>query len=342
MKEAALEVAMLLAVFALATWLTERIRQLALAHQILDHPGARSMHAVATPRGGGTAIVASSTLAIAALGIAGVLPGRLVGALLGGGLLVAVLGFVDDLRQLKPSLRLAGHFAAAAWLLAWLGELPVLPGLELPAAIAWMGFVVAALYVVWMLNLTNFMDGIDGIAATEALTACASGAVLVMVAASGSPSRPIAMVVAAAAAGFLVWNWPPARIFMGDAGSGFLGFIFAAIALVSGLDDPALFWGWNILFASFVADATVTLLRRAGRGKRIHEAHRTHAYQRAALRSGGHRPVTLTVAAINLFWLFPIALLVVTERVSGPVGAGVAYAPLVVIAAWLGAGTDEA
>jgi Fuc2NAc and GlcNAc transferase len=245
---------------------------------------------------------------------------------------------VDDRGHVAPRWRLIGHFAAASWVLAKLGGAPPLTTFGYGLGSGWLGFAIAALYLVWMLNLTNFMDGIDGIAGVEAITVCLSVAFLSEVAAPGEHLWIAPLVLASATLGFLVWNWPPAKIFMGDAGSGFLGLMFAALSLQAGWVASRLFWSWVILLGVFVVDATVTLIRRMAHGERFYEAHRSHAYQHAALHRGAHMPVTVAVGVINLCWLLPVALMVALGWLDGLLGVLVAYAPLVVAAVRLKAG----
>ena len=187
--------------------------------------------------------------------------------------------------------------------------MPELPVLGIATLSGWSAQVFAALLIVWLLNLYNFMDGIDGIAGIEAVTVGAGCAVVAFVV--GYPAGAIAcLLLAAASAGFLAWNFPPARIFMGDAGSGFLGVVFGVLAVDASRQTPELLWSWLILLGAFIVDATVTLLRRLIRGERVYEAHRSHAYQHAARAIGKHRPVTLAIGAINVLWLLPLALMV--------------------------------
>jgi Fuc2NAc and GlcNAc transferase len=202
----------------------------------------------------------------------------------------------------------------------------------------WLGWAIISLYVVWMLNLTNFMDGIDGIASVETITVCAGAAFSSVLASPNARLWLAPLVLASATLGFLVWNWPPAKIFMGDVGSGFLGLMLAVLALEAAWAAPRLFWSWVILFGVFVVDATVTLIRRVARGERFYEAHRSHAYQHVATRRGAHQPVTLAVGAINLCWLLPLALLVALGRLDGLAALAVAYTPLVIGAVRMGAG----
>jgi Fuc2NAc and GlcNAc transferase len=206
----------------------------------------------------------------------------------------------------------------------------------------WIISVLATLYLVWLLNLYNFMDGIDGIASIEALTVCIGGILLYLIALPGSQNWAGPALLFASVAGFCYWNLPPARIFMGDAGSGFLGVIFGAFSIQAAWAAPELFWAWTILLGVFITDASVTLIRRLWRGHRYDEAHRSHAYQRAARRLGAHRPISLAVGAINLVWLSPLALLVALGYLDAAPGLLIAYAPLLWLTVLLGAGGPEA
>ncbi len=331
-----------LAVFTASLWLTGRLRAYALARDLLDVPNVRSSHHIPTPRGGGVAIVVSTLLALPVLGALGTMTWPAVCGLGGGGALVAVVGFADDHWDIAPAWRLLGHFTAALWLLWWIGGLPAVPMLGGLIDLGWFGDALAALYLVWLLNLTNFMDGIDGIAAVEVITVSASVACLYPMAAPGTADWLGPLVLAAASLGFLVWNWPPAKIFMGDTGSGFVGLMLGALSIQAAWDAPPLFWSWIILLGVFVVDATVTLLRRVARGERVYEAHRSHAYQHAALRWGSHLPVTLAVAAINVCWLLPIAVVVLFGWIEPLLGVLLAYAPLAAGVLWLEGETASA
>jgi len=288
-----------LAAFAAAWALTWAVRHYALARDVLDHPNERSSHDVPTPRGGGVAIVVAAVAAEAALWAAGWLPREAALALAGGGVAVAAIGWLDDHGGVSAKARAAVHFAAAAWALFWLGGLPELRlGLgSVPLGIA--GAVLAAFGIVWSTNLYNFMDGIDGIAGAEAVT-CGLFGGLLLLAAGGRGLAAAAFALAAASAGFLAWNWHPARIFMGDAGSYFLGFTFAVLAVASERAGSVPLLAWMVLLGVFVFDATATLVRRFRRGERWHQAHRSHAYQRAAPTRAHHARVSGAVAGLNV------------------------------------------
>jgi Fuc2NAc and GlcNAc transferase len=329
-----------LIVAACSVLLTGVVRRYAIARSLLDHPNARTSHAAPTPRGGGVAIVLTFVAAVAWLAAQGTVPFGPASALIGAGGWVALVGFLDDHRHVPAGLRLGAHFVGAAWALAWLGGMPALAAFGTELRLGWFGHIAAAIFLVWMLNLYNFMDGIDAIAAIEAITVALGGTALWWVASSSSGSL-VPALLAAATAGFLAWNFPPARIFMGDVGSGFLGLVLAVFAIWSAHEDGRLFWGWVILLGVFVVDSTLTLIRRVLRGERFYEAHRSHAYQHAARRFGQHRIVALGVGAINVAWLLPIAALVARGRIDGVLGVVIAYAPLLWLAIKFKAGEKE-
>ena len=329
------------AAFGVSAGLTGLVRRIALRRGMLDAPNERSSHAAPTPRGGGLAIVVATTAAIALLSAGGALEWRLACALGGGGIAVAAVGWLDDRRSVQPLMRLLVHFAAALWAVAWLKGLPpLLLGTQM-AHPHWGGYVLAVLGIVWILNLFNFMDGIDGIAASEALFVVLAGAWLTLGGANAKGLAFVDLTLAAACGGFLVWNWPPAKIFLGDVGSGYLGYMIAVFALSAGRDDSVALWVWLILGGAFFVDATVTLLRRVARGERVHQAHRSHAYQWLARRWGSHRNVTVAVLAANLVWLLPWAVLaeMFPNLAAGSVLA--ALVPLALVAAFIGAGRRE-
>jgi UDP-N-acetylmuramyl pentapeptide phosphotransferase/UDP-N-acetylglucosamine-1-phosphate transferase len=287
MGEAAWLMAVALAT-GLLTCLTTRLLIPILAHrEILDCPNERSSHQVPTPRGGGIAVIGSTLLAWVVFARTESMPSGVFGIVLGAVLLAAVSWF-DDLRGLSPIVRLLAQAAAVA-----VGIL-VLPG---PRDL----FYLAAIGLVWIwwINLFNFMDGIDGLAGTEA---AAIGAGLLLFAGVGAGADPalrtLAAAVTGAAIGFLVWNWSPARIFLGDIGSVPLGYVLGFLLL-----DLAARGRWTIaviLPLYFLADATITLVRRLLRGERVWQAHREHFYQHAVRRGLGHAAVVKRVIAADL------------------------------------------
>jgi len=324
----------------LSLLLTAGLRRYALSKSLMDVPNARSSHSVPTPRGGGVSIVVVFLVALFLLTGTQLVSLTTMAALAGAGVIIAVIGFMDDHGHIAARWRLLGHFAAAIWALIGFGGLPPIDVFGTMLNLGIVGHVLAAFYLVWMLNLYNFMDGIDGIASVEALTACCSASLLYAL--TGFSDLIWApLVLAAAVAGFLYWNFPPARIFMGDAGSGFLGIILGLLSLQAAWASPQLFWAWLILLGVFIVDATFTLIRRLVRGDKVYEAHRSHAYQFASRRYGKHLPVTLAVALINLLWLLPLALWVARFGLDGVLGVVIAYVPLVALAYTYKAGELE-
>jgi UDP-N-acetylmuramyl pentapeptide phosphotransferase/UDP-N-acetylglucosamine-1-phosphate transferase len=287
MGEAAWLMAVALAT-GLLTCLTTRLLIPILAHrEILDCPNERSSHQVPTPRGGGIAVIGSTLLAWVVFARTESMPSGVFGIVLGAVLLAAVSWF-DDLRGLSPIVRLLAQAAAVAV------GIVVLPG---PRDL----FYLAAIGLVWIwwINLFNFMDGIDGLAGTEAAAIGASLLLFAGVGAGADPAlRTLAAVVTGAAIGFLVWNWSPARIFLGDIGSVPLGYVLGFLLL-----DLAARGRWTIaviLPLYFLADATITLVRRLLRGERVWQAHREHFYQHAVRRGLGHAAVVKRVIAADL------------------------------------------
>ena len=284
--------------FVGALVLTGLARRIAVARSVLDVPNERSSHTSPIPRGGGLAIVTVVLSGVAILWLTGVLGWTESWAILGGGTLVAVVGWLDDRRSLSAFTRLAAHVAAAAWALWWLGGMPFLTTGREVHSLGMFGTALAGFAIVWAINVTNFMDGIDGLAAGEVVTVTLTAAALL---AEVHPSLAAAAALTGGAAlGFLPWNWRPARIFMGDTCSGFLGYVLAVLAVASERAGalPALVW--VVLYAVFATDATVTLLRRAWRGERWYSAHRSHAYQRAVQAGWSHARVTATVLFLNV------------------------------------------
>lgn len=319
---------------------TGLLRRYALQRNVLDIPNSRSSHSVPTPRGGGLAIVLGFLISLGLMRSFDLIDNTFFLASFLAGITVAALGFLDDHGHIPARWRLLGHFLSAIWAVYWIGGLPSVTIFGLHVNLGWIGGALAVLYAVWMLNLYNFMDGIDGLASAEAICACSSAALIYWMLGYEELLWP-PIYLALATAGFFYWNFPKARIFMGDAGSGFLGITLAIISLKAASFSSTLLWVWLILLGVFIVDATFTLMRRLLRGEKVYEAHRSHAYQYASRRFNAHVPVTLCVILINLVWLAPIAWLVAFDRIDGAVGMLIAYVPLVVLALKFKAGVKE-
>lgn len=331
---------LLLAVFVVSWVLTLVLRRYALAKSLMDIPNERSSHSIPTPRGGGVAIVVSFLLALPVLGGLNMLSPSALYGLFVSGLLVAIIGFADDHGHIAARWRLLGHFIAAGWALFWLNGLPPIGFFGVVVDLGWFGSILALVYLVWMLNLYNFMDGIDGLASAEAISVCL-GMCLVHWFSGNLELIWAPLILAAAVAGFLWWNFPPARIFMGDSGSGFLGLVLGLLSIQAAWGTPQLLWSWLILLGVFIVDATWTLIRRLLRGEKVYEAHRSHAYQYASRCYESHRTVMLSVVTINILWLTPISIAVGLGVLDGVSGVLLAFVPLIWLACKFNAGGAE-
>ncbi len=306
----------------LSAVLTAWVRRYSLSRSLLDIPNARSLHDAPTPRGGGLAFVTVFLAALAGLSLAGLVPGRLALALGPGGFIVALAGWLDDRGHLPVRLRLAVQFLAAALAVAALNGFESLDTGWYHIPLGFAGSLLAAVGIVWMLNLYNFMDGIDGIAGAEAVTTAVFAGLLL--AWKGAPALALlCAVLASATAGFLIWNWPPAKIFMGDVGSGFLGYVFAVMALYSEKAQAMPLLAWILLMGVFVLDTTVTLFLRIRRGETVWQAHRSHYFQRAVQAGCSHKSVTVWTGLLNvLLGALAVAAVACPRLLLPAVGAG--------------------
>lgn len=295
---------------ALAWSLTGLYRRAMISYGRLEPPSDRGMHSVPVPSGAGAAIVAAA-LVLWPLWQGGAARADLL--LLATLAALALVSWLDDRRGLSPAPRLAAHAISVALLLVSLGPdqrvLPELPLLaeRLALGLAWL----------WFINLFNFMDGIDGLAGAEALAVAAGYALVVAVAGLDTPLAALASIIAAATAGYLFWNWHPAKVFMGDTGSIALGFLLGWLMIDLGL--RGLWAAAIILPLYFVADATLTLAKRIARGEKPWRPHRQHAYQRAVL--GGACPSTVVLRTVIANAAL-IALAIVSIRHPLPALAG--------------------
>ena len=323
---------------AMTSWiLTGVVLRIARRLRWLDHPIERSSHVAATPTSGGIGLV-SLVSGVFLWGLDG-LPGGAIPLVLGG-LLIAAIGLLDDLRPLPVLPRLIVQAVGVSAALSAIGPIASLDlgfaTLE-PGAFGW---IAAALAGIWFVNLFNFMDGIDGIASAEAAFVGLVAGILVW---PQAPELAIAWwVLSGASAGLLVWSWPPAKIFMGDVGSGFIGFVIAALLIrslqVAALNLPTAL----VLVAPFLCDTTLTLLRRMARGEAWYAGHRLHAYQHLSRRWGRHLPVTLASIGLNFVLVAPAAWLCAAQPSVAPWVALAIFAIISVLALRAGSGRSEA
>jgi len=320
---------------------TGAVRAALVRLAVLDHANERSSHVGSVPRGGGAVFAALSIAGWVWLGVSGPAgAGSLPWQLMVAGTGVAAVGIVDDARGLPAKVRLAVHLASGA-MVAWAwGPLPVLEigGMTASAPLALA--VLAVLAVAWSINLTNFMDGIDGIAASHSVVVLGFLGAAFHLSGDGVLAAAAA-VTCGGALGFLAWNlsrrW---RIFMGDGGSGFLGFAIAAFSVAAWSTEALGPWQCLAVSGTFVADATVTLARRGIRREALAQAHRSHAYQHLSRRWASHRGVAALFVAVDLLWCVPLAVAAGAWPPWAPVLAALAVG-VPALAAWrLGAGQD--
>lgn len=288
----------------LSWWLTRRLSRRDSFLFLLDHPNERSLHDVPIPRTGGLAIIGSLFLGLIGSTVLGPLAVKVDVPLsgwfhvenwiLGMTMLLGLVSFVDDRGGVPVWFRLGCQFAASGILALGAGLL--LPAIQLPflgtIELRWLGVPLTILFLAWFTNLYNFMDGMDGFAGGMTVIGCGLLGYL-----GWQAHHPVIAVIAtlqsAAAAGFLVHNFPPAKIFMGDVGSVFTGFLAAALIVLGCRDGVFDLWVPLIVFSPFILDATVTLARRALHHEKVWEAHRDHYYQRLVLSGWGHRRTVL-------------------------------------------------
>ena len=322
--------------FVTAVMLTGLLRSVAIRIGFLANPVARSSHSIPTPIGGGLAVALPVFLASAYAFYTGQLEKGFFLSLFGA-YAVAIVGLIDDLKNVHAIWRIPLHFGAALWSLFWLGELPALDFGFFTILNQSALFILALLALVWLTNLFNFMDGIDGLAGAELLFVTGFS-LITGISGIESGGSGLLTVACASAAGFLVWNWHPARIFMGDVGSSFAGFFIGLMALFTVQAGVMTYWTWLILLTTFAVDATLTLACRFWRGDRWFEGHNTHAYQHAARKFQSHRKVTIATILVNVCWLAPLAIASVLYPSLGGLFSLIAVAPLAMLVLGLGAG----
>ena len=273
---------------------------------IIDVPNERSSHTIPTPRGGGLSISLSILIAIVVLAVLDYLPIEIAIGLGGGGLVVSIIGWLDDHKHIPALWRAFFYLLTAAWLLYWINGVGMIEFGNITYQPGIVGNLLTIVGITWLVNLYNFMDGSDGLAALQAICTGLMAATLLLIS-GGNGLAIISLVVVFASAGFLVWNWPLAKIFMGDVSSCLLGFIFAGLAVYGDkLTDVSLFI-WFILLSVFIMDATLTLIKRMLTGERWYSAHRAHAYQRLIQLGVSHSRLAWAVMVINVCLLWPVA-----------------------------------
>lgn len=306
---------------------TRLYKSFAIRRGILANPNFRSLHEHPIPRGGG--IVFSLVCMAGSVGLAvtvGLAP-ELVRALVLGGTAATAFGFADDILQIEAKTKFIVQGLLAAWILICFGGYPLF---DVPWTPIFVDLVLSWLGLLWLMNLYNFMDGTDGMAASGAVFI--SVAAIVVVFAAGAPNGIVVVfgLVAACSLGFLVFNWPPASMFMGDSGSLFLGFCFGALIAGTIVSGQISRWTWLIIFGYFAIDTTTTTLLRIFVTKKWYGAHRSHAYQNLARIGGSHLKVVTGVSLYHVLWLLPLAVWSTLAPSSAPIAGALAVVPVVI------------
>jgi Fuc2NAc and GlcNAc transferase len=280
-------------------------RRVAISRDIVSNPNFRNLHASPLPVGGGIVFSFVFVFSLFFIWWLNQISDDLFWVLCVGGGSTALFGFLDDLKGIRASSKLVAQFFLSGWLLYWLDGGPLLSIDWIPVLVA---IPVTALFLVWMVNAYNFMDGIDGMAVSGAVFV--SGAITLVMLLTNSKSEfiivPVLLLTTTST--FMVFNWPPASIFMGDSGSVFLGYIFGSLILVTAMSGEISIWTWLVVFGYYFADTTVTQIIRLILVKKWYRAHRSHAYQNLARITGSHLKVTGGVVLYNVVWILPLTL----------------------------------
>ena len=304
-------------------------RRVAISRDIVANPNFRNLHASPLPVGGGIVFSFVFVFSLFFIWWLNQISDDLFWVLAVGGGSAALFGFLDDLKDIRASSKLVAQFFLSGWVLFWLGGGPLLSIGWIPVLVA---IPVTALFLVWMINAYNFMDGIDGMAVSGAVFI--SGAITLVLLLSNGDSEFFSVFVLflASISTFLFFNWPPASIFMGDSGSVFLGYIFGALILFTVKSGDISIWTWLIVFGYFFADTTVTQLMRIILVKKWYLPHRSHAYQNLARITGSHLKVTGGVVLYNVVWILPLTIWSVMKPEIALFAVVLAIAPSLVFA----------
>lgn len=280
--------------------LTAYIRRWAIKFKVVSELSSRGLHTAVTPRGGGLSFVIVWYIGISLLYHFEIVDKQLFSALICG-LILGLVSLLDDIFEIKPTVRLLVHFGVAIAALYLLGGIrkPITFGIDM-LSVPYIIYPIAVIGMVWFINLYNFMDGADGFASLEAIIV---GLVLYVFTGSMELLLLVAIVL-----GFLYWNWPKAKIFMGDVGSTQLGFILVVLGIHYHNTLDFSIFNWLMITAPFWFDATVTLLRRWRRGEKLSLPHRKHVYQRFVRSGHTHLQLDLALVAINII-IFLLILL---------------------------------
>tara|TARA_B110000967_G_C18898349_1_gene572501 strand:+ start:430 stop:1440 length:1011 start_codon:yes stop_codon:yes gene_type:complete len=304
-------------------------KKYALYTGIISNPNYRTLHELPIPRGGGIVFSTLFILAILLIWRYLQLSDNLLLILGVGGGVASLLGFIDDIKNIRARFKLIIQLLLSSWVLYCLY-------LDNLLFLNWMPFFLTIpaflFFMVWIINAYNFMDGVDGMAASGAIFTSLTLALVLSLTGNSVELIAIFILMAALISGFIFFNWPPASIFMGDAGSVFLGYIFGSLLLFTSLNGYISIWIWLTVFGYFFADTTVTQIVRVISIKKWYLPHRSHAYQNLARITGSHLKVTSGVTLYNIIWILPLTLLSALKPEMAVIISMLAICPALVIA----------
>jgi Fuc2NAc and GlcNAc transferase len=317
---------LILTILLLGVELLRHFESYAINKNILAIPGTRTLHKTQTPRGGGIVFSLLFVSGVVILYLIEIINFNVLMVLGLGAFMASIFGFTDDIVDISASYKLAMQFFLAIWAIYWLD--PVILTNWIPY---WLSLSAITLFLVWMLNLYNFMDGVDGMASTSGLFFCLVLTLILLY--EGHPQTAILfLILAASLGGFIFFNWPPASIFMGDSGSLFLGYTFGSLLIFTVITGSLTIWTWLIVFGYFFSDTMVTQIARIIIVKKWYAAHRSHAYQNLARISGSHFKVTIGVTTFHLIWILPLAFWSVLQPDFALIAVVLALLPAVIFA----------
>lgn len=283
-------------------------KKFALKFKFVAVPNERSLHKKETPQGGGIIISLIVLSFIFYLYLSGDMQENEFFAIFMGGLILSVIGFLDDILEINAGVRLIIQILVASWSLYLLGGIPYTDFFSsIPEVYIIVNFIAIVIFV-WFVNAFNFIDGIDGLASSNAFFFSISiGGYFLWQ--KIEPYGSVLIVLAAASLAFLFFNWPQAKIFLGDAGSNFFGYIFGIILLITVKKENISIWTWLIIFTYLITDTTTTTILRMFLVKGWYHTHRSHAYQNLARVLENHKFVTQLILCFDVIYLLPLAYL---------------------------------
>jgi Fuc2NAc and GlcNAc transferase len=280
-------------------------KKLAISKKVLATPNHRTLHKIPIPKGGGIVFSILSVFSVLLVWWKSQLSDELLWVLVTGGLAASIFGFLDDIKNIRTSIKLIMQILLSGWTVFWLVGCEHILIDWVPS---YLSLPLISFLLVWMINGYNFMDGIDGMAASGAVFVSLTIALVMFLTVGYTEIIYVFVFLATAVSGFLIFNWPKASIFMGDSGSIFLGYTFGVLLLFTVMSGDVSIWTWLVVFGYFLSDIIVTQIVRVILVKKWWHAHRSHAYQNLARITGSHLKVTRGVTIYNLFWILPLTI----------------------------------